>query len=227
MKRYLGMLVCLCLLLPCKALAMEEAYLSGEALKALEPAFEAFVEQLADTLVGQDLLAASDKEDWILYQLGDYLQNGGYGTIAVMYTPGLLGMADESITVRRLQLDTGAGSLTLETLRRYHQYHSSLPGLPLDVDLLDAEGEPVPCRFRWTASYGSFFVWDGTQGQVVDVGATYIWDGRPLYWFAEPVEDISETLELEILKEEEEVKLASASLTVVSGDEYWAPEDLT
>lgn len=225
MRRWLLLILCL-FMLPCTGHAMEGAYLTGEDLKALEPAFEAFVEELADVLIARGLLQDTEREAWVMYQLGDYLQNGGFGTIAVMYTPGLLGMADEAVTMRRFSSETSAGTLALETLRRYAQQYSPLPGLPLDVELTDGDGAPVPCRFRWVADDGSFFIWDGAAEQVVEVGATYIGDGEPLYWYAEPAEGIEATLSLEILEAEADTAMASVSLRLISGDDHWAPEAL-
>ncbi len=226
MKRWFALLLAL-LLLPGVSLASDAAYLNGEDLRALSPAFEAFVEALADVLVARGLLAETDREAWVLYQRGDFLQNGGFGTIAVMYTPGLLSVADESVTMRRLSAETDAGTVWLETLHRYSEPYSPLPGLPLDVELLSPEdGTAVSCRFRWIATAGSFVIWDGAQGTLVNVGATYVSDGRPLYWFAEPVEGIEESLTLELLHPTEDRALAVVTLSLLSGADFWSPEVL-
>lgn len=225
MKRGLIVLLALCLL-PVSAVSTTDAYLSGEDLKALEPAYEAFLSELADLLIQKGLLLETEREDWVLYQLGDYLQNGGFGTIAVMYTPGLLGVADEAVTVRRFSVETGAGTLNLETLRRYAPAYSQLPGLPLDVELVAASGEAVRCRFRWIADDGAFQIWDGTQGALINVGATYINDSKPLYWYADPYDGLETTLTLEILYAEEDRTMAEVMLTLLSGPDFWAPEVL-
>ncbi len=176
-------------------------------------------------LIEKGLLAAEEREQWLLYQLGDFLQNGGYGTIAAMYTPGLLAYADESVTIRRFDAATAAGTLTLETLRRYAPSYSSLPGLPLDTELnAPATGEPVGCRFRWTAASGMLMIWDGND--VVQVGSTYISDGRPLYWFEQPVDGCTETLRLELLRADEDVTMATVTLTLTAQDGCWLPEVL-
>ena len=177
-KRWLCLLLAACLLAPLAALANDGAYLSGSDLHEIEPQYEAFLDALADLLVSKGLLAEEEREEWLLYQLGDFLQNGGYGTIAAMYTPGMLSYADESVTVRRFEIETEAGKLTLETLRRFSPQYSSLPGLPLDTELCDAEGAPVGCRFRWTTTGGMLLIWDGSE--IVEVGSTFISDGRPL-----------------------------------------------
>ncbi len=50
MKRVLAALLALCLLPACALATAMDAYLSGEDLEALEPAYEAFVSALADTM---------------------------------------------------------------------------------------------------------------------------------------------------------------------------------
>lgn len=227
MKYCLSLLLLLVLLpLAAHAQEMEGAYLSGEDLQRLESPFEDFLEALADILVEKHLLPEADRDAWILYQRGDFLQNGGYGTIAVMYTPGLLSMADESVTMRRFSVETGVGALWLETLHRYSVSYSPLPGLPLDTELLDAAGNAISCRFRWVAPDGSFLIWDGGVGEIINVGATYISDGRPLYWYAEPVDGVSEQLTLELLHPTEDQTLAVVALRVLAGPDFWSPEGL-
>lgn len=225
MIRWLALFLSL-LLAPCAALATQGAYLSADALESLEPAFEAFLEAMADALIAEALLPETEREDWIAYQLGDYLQNGGYGTIAILYSPDLLSIADPSVMVGRLSVQTEAGTLWLETLRQYSYSYSPLPGLPLDTDLLNDDGVSLVCRFRWLSTGGSFLIWDGSVGEAIDVGATYICDGRPLYWYEDPADGLAETLTLEILHATEDRKLAEVTLTVRAESSYWIPEGL-
>ncbi len=56
--------------------------LNASELSSLEPEYEAFLNKLADLLIQRGLLSQEDREDWFLYQMGDYYQNGGYGMIA-------------------------------------------------------------------------------------------------------------------------------------------------
>lgn len=225
MRRWWILLLVAALLMPGISLASEnDAYLSGDDLQVLSPAFETFLEALADVLVDRGLLSENDREAWVLYQRGDFLQNGGFGLIAIMYTPGLLSVADESVTLRRLSATTDVGTVWLETLHRYSTSNSPLPGLPLDMELLDDTGTAVPCRFRWIASGGSFLIWDGSQGTVVNVGAFYVSDGRPLYWKAEPAEGIDETLTLELLHPTEDRILGVVTLSLLAGQDFWSPE---
>lgn len=221
--RMLCLLLCAALL-PAGALAAQGAYLSMEDLQSIQPAYEAFLEELAALLVERGLLAEEDVEDWMLYQLGDFLQNGGFGSIMALYTPGLLSMADNTVTLGRLSVQTNTGQLVLETLQYYSPERSSLPGLPLDTTITDAEGREVACRFRWIAPTGMLMVWDETAGQVVEVGATYISDGRPLYWFEEPAEGLTEELTLEILHAVEDRELARVTLRLRVQDGCWMPE---
>ncbi len=224
MRRWIVLLLALAFLGACPAAISEEAFLTGEDLSKLQPAYEEFLSALADRLVERGLLLEDDREDWALYQIGDFLQNGGYGSIAILYTPGLLQVADESVSARRLVVETNAGDLTLQTLRSYSERYSPLPGLPLDAELTSPDGAAVACRFRWVAPIGSFFIWDGTQ--VINVGATFISDGRPLYWYAEPAEGITEALTLHLLHPNEDTTLATVTLTVHAGADSWSPEDL-
>ena len=133
-------------------------------------------------------------------------------------------MADNTVTLGRLSVQTDAGQLVLETLQYYSPERSSLPGLPLDTTITDAEGREVACRFRWIAPTGMLMVWDETAGQVVEVGATYISDGRPLYWFEEPAEGLTEELTLEILHAVEDRELARVTLRLRVQDGCWMPE---
>jgi len=209
------------------AFAMEgDAYLSQDDLRVLRPSFDAFLSEMADLLIDRGLLPEGDRESWILYQRGDFMQNGGFGTVYVIYTPGLLTLADESVTMRRFRADTPVGVLTLETLHRFVQSSSPLPGLPLDVELRTAEGETLPCRFRWITSAGSLVLWDGAMDEIVNVGASYINDGRAMYWIAEPVDGIEETLTLELLAADEDETLAVLTLTMLAGPNFWSPEAL-
>lgn len=226
MKKLLSVLFSALLLMPCASRATEGAYLSGEDLESLQPAYEAFLDAVADVLIARDLLSPAEEEAWKLFQVGDFTQNGGYGSIAVMYTPELLSFADASVFARKFSAQTQAGTVVLETLQRYVEKTSPLPGLPLDAALLDTTATDLACRFRWTASGGSLIMWDGAQAELVNVGATYVSDGRPLYWNAPPVRGITEILTLTLLHPTEDMTLAQVALTVRGGDDCWEPEVL-
>lgn len=225
MKRWWALLIGLCLFcMPCAAGATEGAYLTGEDLQKLEPAYEAFLQEAANVLIARGLLEEDGKEAWILYQLGDFVQNGGYGSFLITYSPGLGYAEDDTVTLRRFAIQTAAGTLSLETLRRYVVNYSPLPGVPLDTELLDANGEAVDCLFRWTASDGAFYVWDGAEESVVSMGKTYVNDGRALYWYADPIDGIEENLTLEVLSETDGSVLAMIAVVMRSGADAWTPE---
>lgn len=225
MRKWIAIL--LLLLLPTFAAAEEGPYLTSEDLRALQPAYEAFLSELAEQLMKHDLLSESEQEAWINFQLGDFYQNGGYGAITALYTPGLLSMSDESVSMISLSIQTDAGTLCLKTLNRYSVTYSPLPGLPLDnIELIGEDGIPVNCRFRWVAPHGSFIIWDGSLNELVNVGAFYTNDGKSLFWQAEPVDGIDESITLELLAPDEDRTLAAVSLLVVSGPDYWVPESI-
>ena len=161
-----------------------------------------------------------------MYQLGDYIQNGGSGSFLISYTPDLLSRADNSTTMRRFVCETAAGTLTLDTLHCYSTELSSLPGLPLEAEMTDASGLPVACRFRWLSGSGSFQIWDGSLNELVDTGATYINEDRALYWFDEPVDGVSEQLVLEILADEKDLTLATVTVTLQSENGCWLPVEV-
>jgi len=229
MKRSWIMILALCLCLLCGSAGAEsglDAYLDPEDLQSLQPVYEAFLRELADVLIEKDLLEEEDVEEWVMYQLGDYIQNGGSGSFLISYTPGLLSLADDSTTMRRFTCKTAIGVFQLDTLRCYSPSLSSLPGLPLDAELTGTAGYPVPCRFRWVAGSGSFQIWDGAADSLINTGATYINQDRALYWFDEPVDGVTEVLTLEILSDTEDRTLASITVTLESANECWYPVEV-
>lgn len=225
MSKAILLILCLCLV-PVAASALEGAYLTGEEMRTLEPAFEAFLLEMADMLEEKGLLSPAEREAWILYQLGDFIQNGGFGSITVSYASGAWGTASDPVTVRRFAVETEIGTLMLQTLGRYEEAYSSLPGVPLDVEVLDVKGEAVPCRFRWTASGGMFTIWDAMEGMLVQVGMTYTNEGIPFYWYEEPLEGTQEVLTLDVLGLEDDTPLATVRLTLRAGEGYWNAEGL-
>ena len=218
------------LLLPALAAAEEGPFLTSDILRDLQPAYEAFLSQLAERLIANDLLQEADRDAWVNYQLGDYYQNGGYGAITALYTPGLLEIADESVALCGFTVETEAGTLRFNTLNRYSTAYSPLPGLPLDdVELVGEDGVVVDCRYGWSAPHGSLLLWDGASGvagEMINVGATYANDGKPLFWSAEPVDGIEENLTLTLFSAEEDRTLAVVELLVVSGPNFWTPESM-
>ncbi|MEG0766801.1 MAG: hypothetical protein RR482_03705 [Clostridia bacterium] len=224
---YRCLLLCLCLCLPTYGRAESGEVLSRRGLQAIQPAYEAFLEQLADLLIQEGQLDAQDRQDWMDIQLGDYLQNGGYGSIVTMYTPGLVHEADQDMMLCRMRLETQAGRLYVDTLRAYVLQSSMLPGLPLEAGMEDEQGTPIPCRFRWRASSGLFTVWDSVNNTAIYTGATCISVGRAVYWQEDPVGSGQEKITLEVLAQEVDEVIATACFTLQAGDRSWTVQEDT
>ena len=229
-RRTLCLLLAL-LVLPLSALAAEgDPLLNAEELGELRESYEAFLDELEDMIVEKGLLDESQREEWRMYQLGDFFQNGGYGMIAAMYTPDLLEYAREEDTMIRLSLETPAGTLWVDTMRSYTPLDSAQPGLLLELSLTDAEGLPVACRFRYTASSGGFIAWDALRARNSDVGITLINDGRPCYRSDQPLTTDeyadSPVIALEVLGEDDDAQvLAAAHLTLTPSGTGWRVAD--
>ena len=87
----------------CPARAEEGSpLLSVDDLLELEGSYEAFLEELGDLAVERGLLSEEDRAAWHDAQLGDFFQNGGYGSILVSYLPGALGYTREEDTLLNL-----------------------------------------------------------------------------------------------------------------------------
>lgn len=230
MRRALYILLAL-LLLPIPAFAVEgDALLNAEELGQLRDAYESFLDELEDLIVQKGLLAEDQREQWRMYQLGDFFQNGGYGMIAAMYTPDLLEYAREEDTLISLSCETQAGRLYVDTMRSYTPLDSAQPGLLLEVSLVDQAELPVACRFRFTASQGGFIAWDALHGRYSDVGVELINDGRPCYWSDQPLTTDeyaqSPVITIEILGEtDDEQVLSVANLTLTPSGTGWRVAD--
>lgn len=215
----------LLLLLPAAQAVETGDLLSQEDLRNLQPAYEAFLEELADTIIAKGLLREEERETWMMVQLGDFVQNGGSGSIVSMYTMDLLELARPQETMIRLTKDFSFGTLTVETMRGYNPSDASLPGLLLSADVTQATGEPVECRFRWTSNQGGFLAWDAFTATTSDVGNTLINDGRPAYWSDQPLLSGQQglwILTIEVLSMEDDLQvLDEAMLTLTPDGEGW------
>ena len=210
------------------ALATAETgqYLTEEDLRALQPAYEAFLQQLADVVIARGLISPEEREDWLGYQLGDYYQNGGSGMIAAMFTPGLLAQVRPQDSMLRLKKEFPIGMLRVDTMGAYSPLDGCMPGLLLEASLTDERGLPVQCRFRWACDQGRFSAWDALSGKMVEVGIAYINDGRPAYWSDQPiVGDASGAfwrIEVEILPPDDDSRvLGSAELVLTPSGSGW------
>ena len=227
MRRLLAlMLACACLGLGTARATEGGALLTPETLQTLEPAYSAFLNELADTIIARGLLDPAQREEWLLYQLGDFYQNGGYGMIAAMYTPDILALARPEDSLLRLHLTVPAGTLTVETMAAYTPLDSPLPGLMLEASLVDTQGLPIACRFRWRSEQGGFSAWDVLSASVQDVGNEMVNDGRLAYWSDQPVTEAQRALTwritLDILDPfDDAVTLGKAELTLTPAGTGW------
>ncbi|MDR2657923.1 MAG: hypothetical protein LBB86_08880 [Oscillospiraceae bacterium] len=232
LKRFIASLlaVCstcaLCLLLGATAAsARSSAFLSPEALKELRPDYELFLESMSDTLIENGLLAQDDKENWIAFHLADFIQNGGYGTIAIMYNPDLLMNTDSDSLALRLTASIGAGVMHLDTLRAFTPGANNLPGLPLEVALETETGEPIACIYRWTAAGGVLKVWDRISEAAKSVGSEWIGSDQTLYWYDDAAPDAVAQLAIEFISLENGESLGTYRVNLTCNEERWRVAD--
>ncbi|GHU68643.1 hypothetical protein FACS1894184_11150 [Clostridia bacterium] len=196
-------------------------FLSPGALKELRPDYEQFLESMALTLMENNLLAEESKEDWISFQLADFAKNGGYGTIAIMYNPNLLASIDSDSLALRLTAPFGENVMYIDTLRSFAPGPSNLPGLPLEVSLVSATGEPILCMYRWTATYGALKVWDRVTDSVRSVSEGYVSMDPILYWYADGVESASENLTVEFISMDDGASYGSYQIDLACDGITW------
>ena len=105
MRRLLALLVLCFAFLPACALAGEgDPLLSVDDLLSLEESYGAFLAELEDLIVERGLLSQEEREIWRDAQMGDFFQNGGYGSVLVNYMPGVLGYVREDETLLALSV---------------------------------------------------------------------------------------------------------------------------
>ena len=180
-------LCALCLILfltPVCALAAEgDPLLSVDDLMELEESYGAFLDELEDLIVERGLLSEEERETWRDVQMGDFFQNGGYGSVLANYMPGLLGYVREEETLLELScLFEDGSTFSVDTMRRYTPRDSSLSGLMLTLRLTDASGAPVNAAFSLTATSGVFMKWDAMMSAYASVGARADSAGEPVVW---------------------------------------------
>lgn len=226
MKRNLAALLLLALLAVPAGMSAEEGdpLLSVDDLLTLEESYEAFLDELEALAVERGLLSEEERGAWHDAQLGDFYQNGGYGSILINYMPGVLNLVREEETVLTLTAQLALGQrLELLTMRRYTPRDSSLSGLMLTPSLTDADGVPLDVRYTFSAEDGVFLKWDAMMGAYVSVGASAVSDGETVVWSAQtPAQDAKNpvlTIELVDAQTGEAIGGAAVTLTV-SGDGY-------
>ncbi|HIS94910.1 MAG TPA: hypothetical protein IAC19_03970 [Candidatus Ventricola gallistercoris] len=180
-RRIVALLLCVCALLPACALAAEgDPLLSVDDLLSLEESYEAFLNDLEELIVSRGLLQESERQAWHDAQMGDFFQNGGYGSILFNYTPGVLSYTRGEETLCTLRSALEGCTLEVLTMRRYTPQDSSLPGLMLTLSAFDDAESPLLARYTLSATSGIFLKWDALQGRYVSVGASATSDGETI-----------------------------------------------
>ena len=232
MKKKLFFSVCLSLplaLSPLSAPAEEGSpLLSVDDLIALEDSYEAFLAELGDLAVQRGLLSEEDRAAWHDAQLGDYFQNGGYGSILISYMPGALGYTREEDTLLSLSAAFDGGRLELMTMRRYTPGDSTLSGLMLTPSVLDESGAPMDAHYVLSATSGVFMKWDALLGTYVTVGTTAESDGETVVWSDQmPAADAKDpVVSIALTQAGAQTTLAEAKLLLrVDGEGYLIEDD--
>lgn len=228
MRRFLMMLTLLACV-PMLALAAEgDPLLSVDDLLSLEDSYDAFLDELEELIVERGLLSPEEREAWRDAQMGDFYQNGGYGSILVNYMPGVLSYIREEETLMQLsaQLADG-GTLYVDTMRRYTPQDSSLSGLMLTLSMTDKSGVPLDVGFTLSSASGVFLKWDAMESAYVSVGASARSDGETVVWSDQtPAQGArNPEISITIIDPATQETLAGATLTlIVDGDGYRVDE---
>ena len=195
--------------------------LSVDDLLSLEESYEVFLEQLGDLAVERGLLSEDERAAWHDAQLGDFFQNGGYGSILVNYMPGALEYTREEDTLLTLSAKLDGGTLELMTMRRYTPKDSTLSGLMLTPSMTDDAQMPMDAHYSFGSTSGVFMKWDALLGAYVSVGATAESDGETVVWSAQtPAENANDPV-ITITVTNGQNPLGEAELTLsVDGEGY-------
>lgn len=229
MRRWFAMTVFCLFLLPACVLAGEgDPLLSVDDLLSLEESYGAFLSELEDLIVARGLLSEEEREIWRDAQMGDFFQNGGYGSVLANYMPGVLGYVREEETLLGLSVPIGTYTLQLDTMRRYAPQDSSLSGLMLTMSLMDESGAPKEAEFTLSSTSGVFLKWDALSGAYVSVGAGAQSDGETVVWSDQaPIEGAKNpVITITVTDSETQTALeGAAALTLsVDGDGYRVEE---
>lgn len=181
--RRICILMMLLVMLPVCVLAAEgDPLLSVDDLLVLQDSYDAFLDTLEEMIIERGLLSPEERETWRSAQMGDFFQNGGYGSILINYMPGVLGYIREEETLAQLSTPVAAGTLYVDTMRRYTPEDTSLSGLMLTMSLSDKSGVPLDARYMLISTSGVFLKWDAITGSYASVGATAQSDGETVVW---------------------------------------------
>ncbi len=195
--------------------------LSVDDLLSLEESYEVFLEQLGDLAVERGLLSEDERAAWHDAQMGDFYQNGGYGSILVNYMPGALDYTREEETLLTLSAKLDGGMLELMTMRRYTPRDSTLSGLMLTPSMTDDAQMPMDAHYSFGSTSGVFMKWDALLGTYVSVGATAESDGETVVWSAQTPAENAKNPVLTITVTNGREPLGEAALTLtVDGEGY-------
>lgn len=195
--------------------------LSVDDLLSLEESYEVFLEQLGDLAVERGLLSEDERAAWHDAQMGDFYQNGGYGSILVNYMPGALDYTREEETLLTLSAKLDGGTLELMTMRRYTPRDSTLSGLMLTPSMTDDAQMPIDAHYSFGSTSGVFMKWDALLGTYVSVGATAESDGETVVWSAQTPAENAKNPVLTITVTNGREPLGEAALTLtVDGEGY-------
>lgn len=195
--------------------------LSVDDLLSLEESYEVFLEQLGDLAVERGLLSEDERAAWHDAQMGDFYQNGGYGSILVNYMPGALDYTREEETLLTLSAKLDGGTLELMTMRRYTPRDSTLSGLMLTPSMTDNAQMPMDAHYSFGSTSGVFMKWDALLGTYVSVGATAESDGETVVWSAQTPAENAKNPVLTITVTNGREPLGEAALTLtVDGEGY-------
>ena len=228
MKRFLILTALLFLLPVCAWAAEGDPLLSVDDLFSLQSSYDAFLDELEALIIERGLLSEEEREVWRDAQMGDFFQNGGYGSILANYMPGALGYIREEETLLRLSCPVSIGTLYVDTMRRYTPQDSSLSGLMLTMDLTGTDSLPMDASFSLSSTSGIFLKWDAMSGAYVSVGATAQSDGETVVWSDQAPMTGAKNPEITIsvidLQTQETLSSALLMLTV-DGDGYRISDD--
>jgi len=223
MKKLLILAALLFLFPACAWAAEGDPLLSVDDLLSLENSYNAFLGELEALIVERGLLSEEEREIWRDAQMGDFFQNGGYGSILANYMPGVLGYIREEETLLQISCPVSAGTLYVDTMRRYTPQDSSLSGLMLTMSLADPDGLPMDAYFSLTSTSGVFLKWDAMSGSYISVGATAQSEGETVVWSDQaPIAGAKNPeIIISILDLQTQEILSAARLTLtVDGDGY-------
>lgn len=172
-------MMCLC----ASSLAAEgDPLLKVDDLLTLQASYERFLNDLADLLIERELLSSDDREAWLDMQMGDYISNGGYGSIMTLFYPGVLEYAEEEEQLVEVKGEIEGGTMSLLTMRRYSPGDAGTYGLMLLPEAMDNDNRPISASFELSASDGVFYRWDPVADSYVSVGVSVVTEGETVFW---------------------------------------------